>query len=185
MLVEYRADDGALFRPCPRGSKPTTSMSIEVLWRERQFEVIRIGTELEREVARLKTTTTGRDVQRSRGSTTDVLRPEALLASLRRLGCGSGAGPTDLLPLPTREQRSASHTVICGMRPRGRLRFVVQRSPIARRRFVLLEHNPSNLNRKIGLPAVARSSGEAPLRQGYGGQPPRGSCAEVGGAARI
>jgi hypothetical protein len=43
-------------------------------------------------------------------------------------------------------------------------------------------HIPSNLNRKFGLPAVAR---EARLRQGYGGQPLNGSCAEVGGAARI
>lgn len=28
----------------------------------------------------------------------------------------------------------------------GRLRFVVHRSPIAKRRFVLLEHRPLNLN---------------------------------------
>jgi hypothetical protein len=32
----------------------------------------------------------------------------------------------------------------------GRLRFVVHRSPIASRRFVLLEHNLLNLNWKIG-----------------------------------
>jgi hypothetical protein len=28
----------------------------------------------------------------------------------------------------------------------GRLRFVVHRSPVAKRRFVLLEHKPLNLN---------------------------------------
>ena len=33
-------------------------------------------------------------------------------------------------PFSTRERRNGSHTVICGMRPRGRLRFVVHRSPI-------------------------------------------------------
>ena len=45
-------------------------------------------------------------------------------------------GSPNLLPLPTREQRSVSHTIICGMRPSGRLRFVVHRSPIARHAFV-------------------------------------------------
>ena len=49
-------------------------------------------------------------------------------------------------PFRTREWQNGSHTVISEMRPRGPLRFVVHRSPIARRRFVLLEHNPSNLN---------------------------------------
>jgi hypothetical protein len=65
--------------------------------------------------------------------------------------CGRrGGGPVNLLPLPTREQRSASHTLVCGMRPRGRLRFVVHRSPIASPRFVLPENKRSNSNWKIG-----------------------------------
>jgi hypothetical protein len=55
MLVEYAPTMASCFVIVHAESKPTTSLSIEVLWRDWQFEVIRIGTELEREVARLKT----------------------------------------------------------------------------------------------------------------------------------
>ena len=67
-----------------------------MLRKEWQFEVIRIGTELEREVGRLKTTLPA-EVVNDREDPPQTLR--GLRASFRRLGCGSGAGPPNLLPL--------------------------------------------------------------------------------------
>ena len=59
-------------------------------------------------------------------------------------------------------------------------RFVVHRSPIGARLLVRLTHKRSNLHWNFGLPAVARSSGEAPLRQGYGGNLRVGARIEPG-----
>jgi hypothetical protein len=72
--------------------------------KEWQFEVIPIGTALEREVARLQD-----DNCRPRSSRIPRIRHRrskayGLVGSFRRLGCGSGAGPVNLLPLPTREE---------------------------------------------------------------------------------